>query len=125
MGRQTRKQKKKFRNIAHCKWMFRELAVEEKKMDRTKVFLVLQKQSKALALGMRERMDAPWVSGSSDGWVVKVTQGVTLPDAPPSYLWYTGNAEKVLLLLLKLKTPAIIEGTMQPITVLTVLISCE
>ena len=104
--------------------MFRELAVEEKKMDRTKVFLVLQKQSKALALGMRERMDAPWVSGSSDGWVVKVTQGVTLPDAPPSYLWYTGNAENVLLLLLKLKTPAIIEGTMQPITVLTVLISC-
>ena len=73
MGRQTRKQKKKFRNIGHCKWMFRELAVEEKKMDRTKVFLVLQKQSKALALGMRERMDAPWVSGSSDGWVVKVT----------------------------------------------------
>jgi len=39
MGRQTRKQKKKLRNIANCKWMFRELAVEEKKNGQDKGIL--------------------------------------------------------------------------------------
>ena len=45
MGRQTRKQKKKFRNRANRIWISRELAIEGKKMDRTKLFLVLMKQS--------------------------------------------------------------------------------
>ena len=76
MGRQTRKQKKKFRNTANCKWMFRELAVEEKKTDRTKLFLILKKQNKALALGMWERIDAPWVSGSCDVSSVQFSRSV-------------------------------------------------
>ena len=76
MGRQTRKQKKKFRNTANCKWMFRELAVEEEKTDRTKLFLILKKQNKALALGMWERIEAPWVSGSCDVSSVQFSRSV-------------------------------------------------
>lgn len=39
MGRQTRKQKKKFRNIDNYKWMFRKLAVEEKRNGQNKIIL--------------------------------------------------------------------------------------